>query len=246
MTGTMAPGETHIWHAQLDPPGAAGRQMARLLSADERARAARFRDPRLRARFAAARGALRSVLGLYLDTPAAALRFEYGAHGKPHLASPQNPHRVAFNLSHSGPVALIAITSDRAVGIDVERIRPGVEVMALAERFFCAEEAREIRRLAPALRVQAFHACWTRKEAVIKAWGDGLFARLNGFRVSTEPAGPARLLSTDRGPAEASRWSLADLATEAGYRAALAVEGHSGRLHYYRWCWSGAVPDVAD
>ena len=130
------------------------------------------------------------------------------------------------------------------MGVDVERIRPEVVQETIAEHFFAPREVIVLRALPAPLQATAFFACWTRKEAYIKAKGDGLALPLDQFEVSLAPDEPAALLRTAWDSQEAACWALQDLAPAPGYRAAVAVAGHDWHLT----CWDGpaAYVDVSD
>jgi 4'-phosphopantetheinyl transferase len=209
-----------------------------ILSADERERARRFYFQRDRSRWLVGRGCLRMLLGRYLDVPPETLSFGYGRFGKPHLNGLETP--VQFNASHSGDILLIAVTLDRAVGIDVERIRSSLSVLEIAERFFSPRERGALAALPEALRTDAFFDCWTRKEAYIKARGEGLSLPLNGFDVAFGRGEPAKLLATRPDAAEACRWGLRELDIDDGYKAALAVEGAQWTLKCWDWAASAS------
>jgi 4'-phosphopantetheinyl transferase len=155
------------------------------------------------------------------------------------VAARQNPCRLRFNVSHSAGLALIAVSAGHRVGIDIERIRPDVDITTLAERFFSDRERAGLRALPDNLRLPAFFACWTRKESFLKATGDGLSFPLADFSVATHPdLDPA--LEEIRGNTEARRqWLLADLNVIEGYRATLALERSysrlEARLEAYDW-----------
>jgi len=219
---TLSEGEVHVWQAGLD----AGCQLPALsatLAEDERVRAGRFHAPKDRDHFIAARGLLRAILARYLGTSPAALCFTYGPRGKPMLAADSNPGDLRFNLAHSRGLALYAVIRGREVGVDVEHIAARGEA-GIADRFFSPREAATLRSLPAALRRDAFYVCWTRKEAYIKARGDGLALDLSQFDVSIAPGEPAALLRHEGEP-NASRWSLTALDVAPGYAAALCVEG---------------------
>lgn len=209
----------HVWPVSIQAPLLVVDQFRSLLAPDETARAARFRFEHLQHSFILARGALRILLGRYLNTPPAHLAFTYGSKGKPALAE---LCELQFNASHSRDLALFAFTMDCALGVDVESIRPMPDREAVAKRFFCAEEAAELTALPADQRDQAFFLCWTRKEAYIKATGEGLFAPLDAFRVTLQPGEPARMIHLERDPIAAQAWTLHDLISEPGYAAALA------------------------
>lgn len=224
--------EVHVRHASLEQPAAHVNQLAQMLSCDERARAERFHFERDRRRFVVAQGLLRMLLGKYLDIEPHQLQFGQGPHGKPYLKSP-NSWAIRFNQAHSHELALYAFTCGREVGIDVERICPLPDAEQIAARFFSAAENAMLCALPEDQRLEAFFNCWTRKEAFLKAAGDGLTRPLDQFQVSLAPGEPARLLVVEQAPQEVLRWRLESLTPVSGYVAAIVVEGHDWRLR----CW---------
>jgi 4'-phosphopantetheinyl transferase len=182
-----------------------------------------------------ARGLLRKILGIYLNTKPDRLRFSYGKHGKPSIISGSGKEKLKFNLAHSDGLALYAFTCGRHIGIDIERIRVDFDHEQLAAQFFSPQENAMLRCLPAHMKTEAFFSCWTLKEAYIKAKGDGLSLPLNQFDVSLVPGEPATLLNYRGDPQEASRWSLKQLRAGPGYTAALAVEGHGWRLACWQW-----------
>lgn len=229
--------EVHLWRIRLDQPGSL-EAAAVHLSPDERARAARFCFVRDRRRFTGARAALRAILGAYLMEDAERIRFRLGPHGKPSIASPCGD-RLCFNLSHSGELALCAVAWERELGVDVEAVRPLPDAAAIAERYFSCAERAALRRLAPGEQLTAFFRCWTRKEAYLKALGDGLARPLDGFSVSLAPGAPPRLLSVQVDPDEVWRWSFTDPDPGSGYVAALAASGQQWQLLAWEWAQPG-------
>lgn len=227
--------EVHVWRAALDQDPSQINSLLRTLSEDEQARAERFYFQFDRERFIVARGALREILGVYLNRAAKSVSFRYGPHGKPALARDSGGNAIHFNASHSHGVALYAITRGREVGIDLEFIRENLEIDELAERFFSQREIATLRELPVNLRKYAFFLCWTRKEAYIKARGEGLSLALDQFDVSLIPGEPAALLRTQADPDEALRWSLRELSIDPGYVSALAVEGCGWALSCWQW-----------
>ena len=223
----------HVWQASLStsPPT----DLSGVLSPEELERADRFGNPASRSAFLVARSTLRGVLAHELGTDAAALRFATGPHGKPFLQDPLTALR--FNLSHSGDVVVCAVAWEREVGVDVERFKPDIHHAALARRFFSPLENEQLFSLPPALRPAAFFAAWTRKEALVKAWGVGLSLPLDSFDVSVHPHHPADLLGVREGPGRGGWWSLRELDPGAGYAGAVAVEGRVGPLICRSWDW---------
>jgi 4'-phosphopantetheinyl transferase len=226
-------GRVDVWKVSLDAPGNADCE-AGILSADEIARANRFHFENDRKHFIRCRSALRSLLAGYLAIPAIDIRFEYLAGGKPQLATGQNPHALQFNVSHSANMALIAVGSERRLGVDIEKIRSDVDTAALAERFFSPRERAGLRALPDRLRVPAFYACWTRKEAFLKATGDGLSFPLADFSVTTHPDLDPELEEI-RGTDARKQWLLADLRAVDGYRATVACDYPYSCLETYTW-----------
>jgi 4'-phosphopantetheinyl transferase len=228
--------DVHVWLAFLGAAttASAPHDVEAALSPDERARAGRFAFERDRRRFAAARGILRHLLGMYLAADPGALAFRYGPRGKPALDAPAGDP-IAFNLSHSDDVAVFAFSRRGAVGVDVEAIRPMADREELAERFFSPGEVRALSSVAPVDRELAFFTCWTRKEAYVKAVGEGLALPLDGFDVTCAPGDPPRL-TVPGDEAAAVRWVLGDLAPVPGFAAALATEGPRS---VSCWAWSG-------
>ncbi|MBA3320944.1 MAG: 4'-phosphopantetheinyl transferase superfamily protein [Pyrinomonadaceae bacterium] len=231
----LADGEVHVWRACLHQDAATLLELWSSLSADERERAARFRFRRDTEHFVAARGALRNILGRYMNIAPRLLRFSYDRYGKPVLNGEMYGHPLHFNVSHSNGLALYAVTRARAVGIDLEFVREDFDSLEIAERFFSPREVAALRGIPPGERAVAFFDCWTRKEAYVKARGEGLSYPLHLFSVSLTPTDPAALLHTDDAPQEAVRWSLLKLSPGEGYRAALAVKEKSPCLRYWRW-----------
>lgn len=231
----LAAGEVHVWLADLDQGEETLRRLSGLLSEDELTRAARFHFRRDRDRFVAARGALRGILGRYVGAEPRLLRFSYDHYGKPSLRGEDSRDGLRFNVSHSGGVALYALARGREVGVDVELVREEFAGFDIAERFFSEREVSALRALPPREHARAFFDCWTRKEAYIKARGEGLSHPLHRFAVSLAPGEAAALLWTGEDPREAARWSLVALPLGESYRAALAVEGEAPALRLWRW-----------
>jgi 4'-phosphopantetheinyl transferase len=225
--------EVHVWRALLDQPQSLTDFLA-TLAADEQERAARFLFQKDRERFIAARGMLRAILSRYLDVRPDDLSFGYSAHGKPFLVSEPGGD-VRFNVSHSHGLALFAFAQKRDLGIDVEQVRLEVAGQRIAERFFSACEVAALRGLPANQHTEAFFNCWTRKEAYIKARGEGLSLPLDQFDVSLAPGQPPALLRAGMAANEAARWSMIELAPAAGYKAALVVERRDWQLRCWRW-----------
>jgi len=225
--------EVHVWRALLDRP----QQLADLsatLAPDEQARAARYHFRVDREHFTVARGLLRVLLSRYLGVGPANLSFRFNAFGKPSLAD-EHGADVHFNVSHSRGLALLAFARGRELGVDLEAVQPEFAGLQIAERFFSPTEVAALRALPECQHTDAFFNCWTRKEAYIKAIGQGLSAGLDQFDVSLAPGQPAALLRTMIATDEPGRWTMIELEPEANYKAALLVEGRDWRLRCWQW-----------
>jgi len=205
----LAPGEVHVWALDLDDAPAA--TLATLLDAGERRRAGAYIHAEHGRRFVAGRGLLRLLLGRYLDEAPEQLSFTCKAAGKPMLAGASRFGWLQFNVAHTGRLALYAVASGRDVGVDVEQILAERFSLRIADTFFSPREAALIRRLAEPRRAHTFFTLWTRREALLKATGDGL----------------AGLDACDLNPDRPTRWQVQDLHVATGYAAALAVQGRS-------------------
>lgn len=226
--------EIHVYRASLDCDLTAFRYLESTLTDDEKMRANRFVLERDRDHFIAARGFLRDLLGAYLRCAPKSIKFEYGPRGKPRIATNALSPPITFNLSHSHQMALAAIGCEREIGIDIELIRPEFAGEEIAKRFFSSKEVEELSQLPPELRPEAFFLCWTRKEAYIKARGDGLHVALDSFSVSLSGDLPPTLSSEDE-----SRWRMESfvpsLITKPKYLASLAAEGQDWEARYFQW-----------
>jgi 4'-phosphopantetheinyl transferase len=215
--------EVHVWRASLDRSPTDVDRLHLLLAADERERATRFRFDRDRSRYVIGRGLLRLLLARYGGLAPAEIRFAYSAYEKPSLLD----GGPAFNVSHSGSIAMFAFCAHGDVGIDIEIDEPDFASEQIAEHFFSPGEVAVLRSLPEAQRARAFLSCWTRKEAFIKARGDGLSLELASFDVSVAPTSEPAVLRTEWSREEPSRWCLRDLSnTELGYVAAVALRSH--------------------
>ena len=224
----------HVWEFALDDLSRQTAQLRTVLDSDELARAGRFHFQEHRDHFIATHGLLRMVLAQYVNLSPVKIRYDYNAHGKPTLGSQIKSADLRFNLSHSRNVALLALARAREVGIDIEYCRTDFDYETLANRFFSANEVEELFALPSHLRHKAFFLCWTRKEAYIKARGEGLSRPLREFDVTLSPEVPAKLLQTRWDVNDAKRWSLVNLDVRPQYAAAVAVEGQDYQLSRWR------------
>jgi 4'-phosphopantetheinyl transferase len=227
-------GDAHVWRINLAQPAEVELRLEHALAPDERARAARFYFEADRRRFTVARGALRHVLARYTEARAEDIAFAYGSHGKPAL--PDAP--LQFNLAHAGELALIAVTLHAAIGVDLEDMRRPMDDMDdVAQRFFAREEWAQFNALPDDEKRSAFFRCWTRKEAFIKAIGDGLSYPLDRFAVVFAAGQPSALAHIDGDATAARAWSLYNLEPGEGHAGAVAIHAASCRLA----CWAGPL-----
>lgn len=232
---TLTSNDVHVWLAVLERPPMEVERFRESLAPEERQRADRYRFARERERFIVAHGVLRAVLAGYLGVPPERLAFGTGPHGKPLLAGGRAAAALSFNLSHSDGLALYAVSRERAVGIDLERIRLDVAHDQIAQQYFSPRENAALRVLPARLRLRAFFDYWTCKEAYAKARGDGLSLPLEAFDIvlGLDPSA-ARLRILDD-PRESAHWSLQRLKADGDYSAAIAVEGQGRNLTCFRW-----------
>ena len=204
-----------VWSVILDAPAKVVEQLRELLNDEEIARADRFVTATLRGRFIVGRAALRTLLGRYLDRHPASIEFVYSARGKPSVWG------IDFNLSHSDGLAVYAFAQGCEIGIDVERIRASDDLLDVARRFFAPREYAELAALEPSQQTDAFFRCWTRKEAFLKATGEGIAAALDRFEVTLLDTDPPALRWIDGDVAE--RWSVHHIAPAKGYAGAVVA-----------------------
>jgi 4'-phosphopantetheinyl transferase len=230
---TISTRDVHVWRASLTVSETRLADFHAILADDERNRAARFRNPQHGAHYTVGRGVLRMLLGRYLNRQPQDICFSYSDYGKPSLKDATATLR--FNLSHSQELALYAFTQRREIGIDIEHTRPVPSRDQIAEQFFSPNENQALRALPAAQQTIGFFNCWTRKEAYIKAHGEGLSLPLDQFDVTLAPDQPAALLETRVALDSAERWALEALQPGADYRAALVVEGQDWELSTWQW-----------
>jgi 4'-phosphopantetheinyl transferase len=221
--------EVHIWLVQAKDESISPEDFEDLLSSIERDRASRFRFETHRRRYVTAHAALRSILSIYVNSPAQELQFELGPYSKPKLAPIHAKKKFEFNLSHSHEVTLIALTQGREIGVDVELVREDFAFDEVAQRFFTAREVAALHALPLHLQREAFYKCWTSKEAFLKAKGTGLSGKLDEVEIALAGGQQVQINANVPG------WSLVELNAYDGYEAALVNEGRPAQIRLYRW-----------
>lgn len=222
-----------LWAFPLDLEPERLRALESFLSRKELDRANRYHFPLDRHRFLAGRGQLRLLLSRYLESDPAALDFNYGCYGKPGLSEPWAGTNLHFNLAHSDGLAVAAI-ADAECGIDVEQIRFLDDFDDLVARFFSPREKLGFKRLPAEEKAEAFFNLWTRKEAWLKAVGEGIGYALDRVEVSYLPREPARLLALPEAAGPVSRWTLKAFEPAPGFAAALALAKAPGSISIFR------------
>jgi 4'-phosphopantetheinyl transferase len=234
--------DVHVWRVPLDQHSERTTLSFEVLSTDEREKAARFRFDKGKNQFVQARAAQRFILSEYLNVRPQDLEFSCGPQGKPALANGHANSSLRFNLSRRDGLALIAVTRGREIGVDVELVRAGLPVFEIAESNFSSPELATLRNLPESMQAAGFYNCWTRKEAYVKARGEGLSFPLKQFDVSLTPGAPPKLLSV-RGDTvsvrdEVDRWTLQEIPVAENYIAALVVEGTNLKVVCRNWDWT--------
>lgn len=239
----LSQGQVHVWRFRLDPLAA---EDVQVLSPDEHERARRFRSSLDRNRFVAGRLTLRRILAGYLGCDPAQIHFTYSAHRRPALHQPNLPG-LDFNLTHSHDRALLAVGLDLGIGIDLERIAPDRVDEGLLQLACSGAELNELSRLSQSQRATRFYRCWTRKEACLKARGDGLAASLSDITVLSAKGDPLVSVASLADGNRPDTWCLTDLAAWPGFAAALAWTAPQGtpvdtpNLALRLWDWRGSA-----
>ena len=222
----LSPSEVHIWRVHLDLDSPISAHSSTFLSETERERVSQFVFAKDRNQFTVSRMVLRQLLGAYLGQRPQNVIIETLEHGKPRVLAAGN---IQFNLSHSHGLALFAFCLKHEVGVDLEKIRPEIALEGI-ESNFSPREREELAALPSALRPEGFFLAWTRKEAYVKAHGEGLRASLQDFDVSLTPDRPAELRSPDK-----KKWRLYSLNPGDGFVGALVVEGQEHQLKFFEF-----------
>jgi 4'-phosphopantetheinyl transferase len=226
-------GEVHVWRISLSIDRAQLSAYECGLSEYERERCGRLRYRADADKFIASHGALRTILAAYAGVRPGELEFSRSAFGKPSLISVEEASAgIMFNMTDSGEIALVAVSNGREVGVDIERMKTGEDLTAAALQCFCGAEMDLFRAAHPERQAEVFYTLWSRKEAYVKARGEGMSLVLRNIDVSALP------VTLDR------RWTLADLTVDREYRGAVALDGKIRRVTYRAISMTGATAPV--
>lgn len=227
----FAPDAIHLWSASLDDAVSNLNYWEKILSSDERERAERLILEQNRNRFVAGRGILRSLLGKYLQMQPEQIQFQYNRWGKP---SPDSSDILHFNLSHSNGIALFAFCKTGTIGVDIEYISPETNLEQTSALVFSKNEIATLQSVLPELRRDLFFKYWTRKEAFMKASGEGFSVSPSEFDVSFAPENPVEKIAKDNEQSTDSDWFVQDLSVFEGYAAALACKSKTCLLSFFK------------
>ena len=224
--------EVDIWSIDLLTPPLPLERLRELLTSEERARADRFHFERHRRRFTVRRGAMRILLGTYLDQAPESLVFQQGPKGKPELP---NDRGLVFNLTDSADLAVLAVGERQELGVDIECLERPRDAGRLVERFFSEHERQVYESLPESLKTAGFFRAWTSKEAYLKAIGTGLSVPLRFSTVELDPRRPPRVLQLGDSQQDAQSWSLDVFQPRDDFVGALAIERGDNQLRFFRW-----------
>jgi 4'-phosphopantetheinyl transferase len=233
--GDLGNAEAHLWVVALDLVPERLPDFQSILSPDEQERAHRFLNDMDARRYMAARASLRSLLGAYVGIEPSELRFTYDRFGKPGLGGEAHAASVRFGVSHSEDLGLFGFVREHRMGVDLEHIRADIDVENLAKNHFSQNESQKLRSLSSDRQLEAFFCCWTRKEAYLKARGEGMSYGLDRFEVSLAPGEPVAILRADDDPDVSRRWTLEHLTPAPGYLGAAAVETDNVTFKCFQW-----------
>lgn len=225
----------HLWRALLTDFITDEHNLIKVLSPDETERAERFRFVHHRQRFTIARGLLRKTLSFYTGIAPEEIIFSYGPHGKPYLQ--KNELQLQFNVSHSDEMAVYAITVNKEIGVDIERIKP-IFKEGIAKRFFNKNEYIKLMKLPADKRINSFYQIWSKKEALIKALGEGLFASIHDIATSLEKE--VEIISVNYHQHE-YHYYVQNFFAHEDYQASFVTQVPVEKIVYWQWTSKGAV-----
>lgn len=229
-------GRIDVWFANIDRRPSEIRAWEAVLSPEETDRAKRFRFSSDCSRYVAQHGMLRSLLSRYLGCGPQDVEIRTGAKGKPCLPVVEDEVSLQFSMSHSDAYVAFAFARDKSIGVDIERIRALPEMMGIIERHFTVREKEAMLACPEDGRLDLFYRFWTRKEALLKAQGEGLLKPLDSIEVTRngEPLRPWKVFVVGC-PTNDGFW-VADLDGPAGFAASVAATGCMDKIsvHYFQ------------
>ncbi|MDH3692750.1 MAG: 4'-phosphopantetheinyl transferase superfamily protein [Gammaproteobacteria bacterium] len=232
---TPQDGDVHVWCISLIATSSDYEDLFSILSPDEQERARRYRFDKDRHRFVSCRGRVRMILASYLDESANLIQFEYSSFGKPSLAGPWADSKLEFNVSNSGEIGLFAISNGRQLGVDIEHIRPLSDLWGFAKRYFAEPECKVLENSDEDQLLLRFFECWTRKEAILKATGNGLQISPERLVVTLGKQPPALVSSSDPRLNCIESWWLHAMQPTSKYVAALALPSGAATINKWQW-----------
>ncbi len=210
-------------------------QFEKILSEAELQRARRFVYPEHQRSFILARYGLRQILADYLDCAPENVYFQYGEHGKPHVDPKRHATSLRFNLSHSGDIAVLAVTDTCEVGVDVEYVKKELKALDIARRYFSPKESAALESVSLTDQQLAFFQGWTRKEALLKALGVGLHFPLKDCEVSLLPKEPAKIISVVGHPEASHDWSIYSFSPKDDFIVAVVMTESNDNWEVQQW-----------
>ena len=227
---TLNTSDIHLWKQNLKVSDLEVNKCFEILNQEEKIKAKKFFFEEHKRRFIVARGTLRTILGRYLNTPASTIEFTYSSQGKPRLTNKLGEDKLQFNLSHSYDLAIYGVTYNCVIGVDIEHIRPILEIKKLAKRFFCSREYNYISLLTSPELEKTFFKLWTAKEAYLKATGEGIGRGLDKVEVSLDSYPQLLKLPNNQ---SLLNWTIFFLIPHPSYQGAVVFRANEWKLSYW-------------
>jgi len=221
--------ELHIWRIALPVDAIIRKNFSKILSSEEDVQLKKYHFEIDRDRFLVSRGGLRSVLARYLHILPQTISFKYNKYGKPYL----HRSKLRFNVSHSGNYILYAITEAVNIGIDIEECKHDIDFLSIAKYFFSKNEYNKFLTVQPSERRLAFYRCWTRKEAVLKALGKGLFFPLHQLEVGFLPLEKIKFWNFLVRIPKNGLYQLYEIPFEENYIITIAIKQSANKIHLW-------------
>lgn len=227
----MLDDDIHVWRVSLKDTKSIGSYFIENLSKEEQERAESFHFEKDRIQYVVSHYALRYLLAAYVGCDANILQFEHNSFGKPFVKN----SKVSFNLSHSGNIALIAITQGIEVGVDVEKVEREIDYLNLAKSFFSQSEYMSILSAVNSEQLASFYRCWTGKEAIVKAYGKGLSIPLDSFSIDLGCHRPYQVVELKAVMEKRISWRLRSVEMDHNFFASIAYEDYKTNLLIRDW-----------